>query len=285
MKIVMWFLVLSACALGQARSVVAQTLTPTSRGQVSGKAHKADHSDLSQSDKGVDLLQQADISVDNDTTQLGLQALTLFFTRDWRFYVRSTVPVPKENNADDAAPALPGAALSAPTLDDAAIAALLDPYGGILNLSAGVFPRLWSAADADHGLFVDARVGMKLISLPGQTDSAPTVLNTKVTPFYSGAIMLKVVRQLFDSAAGEHVAGGFEFGVGYVANVVADESASRVFTSGTLQRTTHNARIDAAISLNKVAAIDISWNPWSSNDLGRRFVVGLKLLNQDPAVK
>jgi hypothetical protein len=274
----------------------AQTLTPRLLGQVSGKAEKepndfqkgADNAENKSgvSSSGVALLPQADVSVGNGTTQLGLQAVDLFFNKDWRLYVRSTLPIPKDKSSST-----PAAAASEPAtvaLDDAAIAALLDPYGGVLNLSTGSytqFPFLKPRSDdVDHGLFLDARLGMKLLTLPNQSATAPTVLDTSVTPFYTGAVILKLVRNVYGAADGKDVAGGFEFGLGYVVNVVADRSNSSVFADGLLDRTTHAVRLDLALSLTSIAAINISWNPWSNNDFGKRFVVGIKLLNQKPAV-
>jgi hypothetical protein len=192
--------------------------------------------------------------------------------------------VPKKESGDNAnTPANQTAAASVP--GDAALAALFDPYGGVLNLSTGGYAQLpFLNVDEDHGLFVDARFGMKLLSLPDQAESAPTVLNSKVTPFYAGAVVLKLVRNLYDSGDGNHVAGGFELGLGYVVNVAADTTMSSVFSNGSLERATQAARIDLTVSLNSVAAINISWNPWSNTDFGKRFVVGLKLLNQNPKV-
>jgi hypothetical protein len=262
----------------------AQTFTASSRGQVAGKAN----ADEEPSASGVSLLSQADVAVDKSSTLVGLQAMDLFFNKDWRLYIRSTLPVPSEKSSDTAPGGNPPA--SDGKLADHAIAALLDPYGGVLNLSTGAYTQLPflkpSDTDSDHGLFVDARVGLKLLSLPQQDAAAPTVLNTTVTPFYSGAVVLKLVRSVFPDANGEHVAGGVEFGVGYVINVVVDKTLSPVFANGTLDRVTHAARFDLAISLTSIAAINVSWNPWTSNSgFGKHFIVGLKLLSPSPAVQ
>ena len=291
-------------------SAAAQTLTPRMLGQVSGKreatsgefekvaARDADTeatSDIT-AGAGMGLLSQADVQVDGDTTQLGLQALDLFFDKNWRLYVRSTLPVPEEKKEETA-----GSGVDEPTddtsseLSAAAISALVDPYGGVLNLSTGAFLQIPSfltprngggQADADHGLFVDARFGLKLVNLPDQAEDSPSLLNTTVSPFYSAVVMFKIVRDVFPKADGKETAGGFEFGIGAVVNVAADKSTSTVFADGVLDTTTTAVRCDVALSLTSIAAINVSWTPWSSNDtFGKRFMVGLKLLNQNPAVK
>jgi hypothetical protein len=265
-------------------NVYAQTLTPRRLGHVSGKVHKAAE-DTQES--GVSVLSQADVSLDNDTTQVGLQAMDLFFNKDWRLYIRSTLPLPKAKSESATASTVPAGTSTIASLDDSSISALLDPYGGVLNVSTGAFFQLMPMVtdDKEHGVFVDARLGMKLLSLPDQADAAPTVLNTQVTPFYAGALMFKFVSKLSTDADGEHTAGGFELGLGYLVNVTADKAASGVFTTQTLEPTSHAVRVDLAISLTKVAAIDLSWSPWNSMGFGKRFVVGLKLLSQSPAVE
>lgn len=294
MRVILVFVV---CVLA-ASSVQGQSLTPRMLGQVSGK-REAEPDDFTRavenkenksgvtSGAGVGLLSQADIAVDADTTQVGLQAMDLFFNKDWRLYVRSTLPVPEDKPAGDPAPAA--------TLTSSAISGLTDPYGGVLNLSTGAFLQIPSfltpghatgKPDSDHGLFLDARFGLKLVNLPDQADNAPSLLNTAATPFYSAAVMFKIVRSLFPNVDGKEAAGGFEFGIGAVVNVAADRSTSRVFADSVLDTTTGAIRCDIAVSLTSVAAIDLSWTPWTSNDaFGKRFAVGLKLLNQNPAVK
>jgi len=265
----------------------AQTFTPRSLGQVAGKTN-ADEAPTSNS-PGVGVLSQADVAVEKDTTQVGLQAMDLFFNKDWRLYIRSTVPVPTDKSSNTTAgnASAASAAAAKDQLSNDAISSLLDPYGGVLNLSTGTFIQLPflkpSPTDEDHGLFVDARVGMKLLSLPEQSDAAPTILNTTVSPFYAAAVMVKVVRNVFPHADSADVAGGVEFGVGYVVNVAADKTVSPVFADGTLEKVTHAVRLDLAISLTSIAAINVSWNPWTSNNaFGRHFIVGLKLLNPSP---
>ena len=287
----------------------AQTFTPRMLGQVAGKeeAAKGDFkavavargSDEKKGDvtagAGLALLSQADMLVDDKGAQVGLQALDLFFDKDWRLYVRSTLPIPDAGNAGDesgggtGSPVTPSAAT---TLPASAISALVDPYGGVLNLSTGTFLQIpigkppTEGRDPDHGLFVDARFGLKLLNLPDQSEDSPALLNTSVSPFYSGVLMLKIIKDVFPSAEGKDAAGGFEFGIGGVVNVAADKNASKAFENGLLKETTTALRCDLALSLKSVAAITVSWTPWSSNDaFGKRFVVGLKLLNQNPIVK
>src|SRR5262245_48488886 len=216
-------------------SLEAQSLTPRMLGQVSGKRETnagdfttANASGVNDSGvtsgPGVGLLSQADIEVDDETTQVGLQAMDLFFNKDWRLYVRSTLPIPQEEAADEAVPG----AESTPKLTSSAISSLTDPYGGVLNLSTGTFLQIPSfltpghgtaSPDPDHGLFLDARFGLKLVNLPDQADTAPSLLNTTVSPFYSAVVMFKIIRNVFPNVDDKEAAGGFEFGVGGVLNV------------------------------------------------------------------
>jgi hypothetical protein len=275
-----------------ASDAAAQTLTPRLLGQVSGKREETsgEFRRMAQdpaNDSGLSLLSQADVAVESQTTQVGLQAMDLFFDKDWRLYVRSTLPVPDGN--DETAAAESATALNASTKS-----ALVDPYGGVLNLSVGAFkhipsvltPRDGNGVDPDHGIFLDARFGLKLINLPDQTADSPALLNTTVSPFYSAAVMFKIVRSIFPSEDSREAAGGFEFGIGGIVNIAADKSASKAFSDGRLETTTGAVRCDVALSLTSIAAINVSWTPWSNNDaFGKRFVIGLKLLNQNPAVK
>jgi hypothetical protein len=238
---------------------------------------------------GLTMLSQADVAVENNATQIGLQALDLFFNNDWRLYVRSTLPVSQPDAGSSHNPSsTPSASSQSSQLTDAQISSLLDPYGGTLNLAGGFYNKIPFAMpdDVDHGLFVDVRLGLKLLTLPGQSSSAPTVLTTTVTPFYSGVAILKFLHNVFNDAPGKHIAGGFEFDVGYVVNVTADKAASSVFAMGVLDQTTQAVRFDMALNLTSIAAIGISWNPWSSNStFGQHFVISLKLLNQNPVAK
>src|SRR6188768_2052916 len=152
--------VLGLCLLLPARAF-AQTFTPRALGQVAGKAHKLTD-DTATSTSSVGLLSQADVSFDNKTMQVSLQAMDLFFSKNWRFYVRSTLPVPKETSEDGTS-----TAGQAAVIGDDVYAALFDPYGGVLNLSGGGFLNLKSlrtsgTGDDEHGVFLDARFGMKL---------------------------------------------------------------------------------------------------------------------------
>jgi hypothetical protein len=310
--------VAALAVLFAAGTAQAQSFTPRLLGQVAGKKEtkegdfkkiaqptrgiaeaqetkKAEERTEATAGAGLAILSQADVLVDNKDAQVGLQALDLFFNKDWRLYVRSTLPVPDDDTAgsgdgsndDSNTPA------AVTKLTSSAIAALVDPYGGVLNLSTGSFHQIpigrvpdGEERDPDHGLFVDARFGLKLVNLPDQAEDSPALLNTSVSPFYSGALMVKVVKDVYGSADGKESAGGFEFGIGGVIDIAADKSASKAFENGLLEETTTAIRCDVALSLKSIAAITVSWTPWSSNEtFGKRFVVGLKLLNQSPIVK
>jgi hypothetical protein len=238
-------------------------------------------------DSPMQLVPQVDLRATSESPEVGLQLLNLMFNDLTRLYIRFTLPIdsgdePAETDAGASTPA----ALTA--LPDDAARALLDPYGGALNLSGGLFKRLpWVTPDEDlaHGLFIDARAGLKLIGMPEQTDKAPSLAGAKLTPFYSGVFMLKFIHPLYKENS-DDVAGGFEAGFGYVVNRVVDLSLSSAFEKKWLDATTHALRVDMAIDLPKLAAITISWNPWTkgSDVFGRNFAIGLKLLSPSPEV-
>lgn len=92
-------------------------------------------------DKGAVLLSQASAQTTSDgKTQIALQAVDLWMSRKSRLYARLTLPVKTE----PAAASAPGAAPTEPAVkpSDGVVKQLVDPFGGVFNLSGGIFTRL-----------------------------------------------------------------------------------------------------------------------------------------------
>lgn len=92
-------------------------------------------------DKGAVLLSQASAQTTSDgKTQIALQAVDLWMSRKSRLYARLTLPVKTEPAATPAS----AAAATEPVLkpSDGVVKQLVDPFGGVFNLSGGLFTRL-----------------------------------------------------------------------------------------------------------------------------------------------
>ena len=262
------------------------------------------------SGSGTDILSQVSLedAVSGSTgnsAQAKLDALDLFLSPDVRFYVRSTLPV--STSASTSATDV------ATTLGTAAAVAVQDPSGGVVNLSFGYFRQLvapkWPAVivdpadnrtplldpnsnrplegiDNSHGLFFDARLGLKLINLPGLPTTSSTALGSAVTPFYVGSASLKFIHNLYQAGVvGAPVSGGVEIGAGVVVTGALDTSSSPVFSNGALQRTTKDVFVEFAVNLPGVVAITVTGSPWTSNStLGKNFLVGVTLASPSPSV-
>ncbi len=97
--------------------------------------------------RGVNVLTQASAqAVGSDTTQLGLQAIDLWINRYTRLYGRLTVPLTQKPAVEGATS--PGSTETAAKLSDNVIKQLVDPYGGVFNLSGGYFRRLGKPVEA-----------------------------------------------------------------------------------------------------------------------------------------
>lgn len=134
------------------------------------------------SDKGqgeVGLLTQADVTVENNASQVGLQAVDLFINKAMRLYLRTTLPIAQSAAGSQSAPGQTGGSSQVPKLSDAAVSGLLDPYGGVLNLTGGYWRQIAYGHDSQghrletDGLFLDTRFGLKLINLRIRRQTRP----------------------------------------------------------------------------------------------------------------
>lgn len=243
----------------------------------------------------VGLLTQADVTVENSAAQVGLQAVELFITGNERkgfakVYVRTTLPMAEDKPEAQAAGGADGEVAA---LTPAAVAGLLDPYGGILNLTGGYWRKLATGRDAkgevdEDGLFLDARSGIKLINLPEQAVNSPAFAGTRVTPFYTWSLVGRFSHRLYSDAekpkrTKETAAGRIEAGFGLVGNHASDSTLSAAFSNGLLTNNTLAISGSLTLTVNGALAVTISASPWSHNGaatpFGKHFTVGLKVLN------
>jgi len=197
-----------------------------------------------ESEAGANLLTQASAqAVGSDTTQIGLQAVDLWINKYSRLYARLTLPLnsqnptqPSSQNSQSNTSTASASTTQTLKISDGVIKQLVDPFGGLFNLSGGVFSYLGkagrgvgeqdatkrvvinelksqgkSSADSDvmaavsqihpdHGAFFDARGGFKFIDLPSPSDNALAVGSSKVSVFYTGIAGIKYIANLYDVA-------------------------------------------------------------------------------------
>jgi hypothetical protein len=92
-------------------------------------------------DKGMLLLSQASAQAEGgDNTQIALQAVDLWMSRKTRFYARLTLPVKAQPAEKTEESATPTETEKKPS--DAIVKQLVDPFGGIVNVSGGYFGQL-----------------------------------------------------------------------------------------------------------------------------------------------
>ena len=252
--------------------------------------------------RSADFIPSAGLSAGTIAPEVALQAAEFYFTNRWRLYIRSTIPTtaddeeaPEDDSGDGDDAEGEGEAEPAAVVDEAVKSALLDPAGGLLNLSTGYFRKLPSpflfgeANDAEHGLFLDVRGGLRFIELPEQTLKLKDGTGS-FTPFYSASVGVRLILPVFaDASLSEH-AGGIEGHVGYLVNRVGDASASKLFSGidgadPVLKKTTHSIYASAAMSLTKVANIAVSGTVWANTKFDRRVVVTLNLVKPDDPAK
>jgi hypothetical protein len=101
--------------------------------------------------KSGKLLTQGNVDASPDGTKIGIQAADLWISKFFRFYGRLTVPVTQPAKSE--APKQPASATEpapAPvdvrTLSATAKQQLVDPYGGLFNMSGGAFVRIGPSA-------------------------------------------------------------------------------------------------------------------------------------------
>jgi hypothetical protein len=156
-----------------------------------------------------------------------------------------------------------------------------------VNLTGGYWRRIRPANDRarhdipNEGLFLDARVGFKMLSLPDQVMTSPSFGGTSVTPFTTVSLSGRFAHSVYGSDDTQK--GLFEAAFGVLWNGAADSSLSSAFSSGLLSRNTYALSGSVALQLKGSLAITITASPWSTNGsatpLGRNYQIGIKLLN------
>lgn len=288
--------VLCAVALTLTPQVMAQTLARAAEQPTSGSTTPAGNA------QSNGLLTQADVTGSPSTTQVGLQAADLFITGTQRtgyakVYFRTTVPLTQSDSGttDKTSSSPATASTTKSTLPATAVNALLDPYGGIMNLAVGYWRQMAPGYSRDQngnkdgrldneGLFVDARAAIKMVNLPSQASTSPTLAGTSVTPFVTGSFALRYAHTLYDGKL-DKALGLLEASLAILTNVAADKSVSAAFddTNRLVANRTSALSGSVALQLNGNLAITITASPWSSNgsapDLGKNYQIGIKLLS------
>lgn len=232
--------------------------------------------------KGADFLRQGGFNFGTGASEISIQAADLYFTRSIRFFLRSTLPVKKEEGGEEAAE--PG---TTPTIDENIKAALGNPYGGLVYATIGYVPRLHvkgvslGRTEPDYGVFLDMRAGFKAIEIP--KEKAATDGKFEVTPFYTSSVGLRVQMPLFNNAAVDAKAGDFGFAASWVWNAVSDLSVSDLFKADAtgavaLERHVQALHVAVGIVLSDVAYLSLEGTPKTNSNLGTRWMVGLNLL-------
>lgn len=238
---------------------------------------------------GADFLRQGGFAFGTGASELTLQAADLFFSKHLRFFLRSTVPVTADDDAQQEAGQTP-----ALTVDDNIKGALGSPHAGLVYTSVGFLPRIptqkddkgnWTRrslgrTEAQYGLFADVRFGVKAIELPktGSTGTAPIV--HEVTIFYTGNAGLRLELPLFNDAAATSQAGGFGLAVLGVWNRATDPSVSQLFSGDNpkLRKDTGSLNVSVGVLLSNIAYLSLEGTAWTSSTLGKKWTLGLNLL-------
>lgn len=249
---------------------------------------------FAKSDDAVSLLSAIAVSQTEGTNQVAISPVDYFFSNRWRLYVRSTLVVDEEE-ADEAGGDTASEEPTPEDLADSVKLALLDPFGGPLNVSGGYFakiptPFLTGAANGlHHGLFADLRAGLKFVDLP---EEKVKLVNGKTsnTPFYQAAAAIRLILPVFKGAPGAENPGGVEVALTGSWNRVADIDASDLFASkdgspALLERDTRNLHLAIKIDLPDVASLQISGTLWSNSKFDRRFLIGFGLNRKPEAAK
>lgn len=213
--------------------------------------------------------------------QVSVQAAELFLSNRWRVYLRSTLQATTQPAADSTK-------AGADAVDDKVRSAMLDPFGGTLNLTGGYYRKLPTpfldghANDAEHGVFADVRGGFKLIELPEQTLTL-TKGPTAVTPFTTASAGVRMRLPVYADRERRTAAGSVELGAAVSMSRISDTGASALFTGvagapAVLPQNVRAAHLSVALQLSKVANIALSATTWSNTDLKRRVIVEMNLV-------
>lgn len=233
-------------------------------------------------------LTEAGLAVGSSGPQLSLQAVNLFLAPTVHFYLRSTLPVTTGAASD---PTKNAATAKTP---DAIAAALLDPSGGVLNAQFGYYGKLRRSRTAgnddqtleaaNHGVFLDARLGGKILEVVDKTASAE--VNGKAFPMTalaSGMLSLKGVFRLWQ---GSDVSTPSVGGVLVALNLNGNYAADRTYNSllGTnLRRATAAVSVTFAFTLNDIGYIVVDGTLKTNQaQLGRRLIVSFNVAKLSP---
>ncbi len=165
----------------------AQIIQSVNRFSTAGDSEKVTATAAENGEKaqGAQIISQANVDVSADSTKIGIQAVDLWITRYVRMYGRLTLPV----KSADTSSATSSTGASGPTASGGSTAAaqvsatpkqqLVDPYGGLFNLSGGVFYSLanpFASADVKkHSTKVKAREIRSLMTrVPKSAGKQPT---------------------------------------------------------------------------------------------------------------
>ncbi len=278
-------------SLATAVSLGAQTLGTPEKPATPGTARDA--AEQATTTSGTNWLPQADISFagtsqgfGDGSSQVNLEALDLFFSPNFRMYFSTALKFRGRTSGEvlesPETPPTPGSELK---LTEPVISSLIDPFGGLMNVTAGYYhgfwhPRVGGAVDSLHGLFADVRAGFRFIDLPDQSVTATRFQGAAMTPFYSGLVGMRFSHDLFLDGKQTQRAGGFEAGGGLVLNRAFDDTNSGLFAAGLLETTTTNLAGWVVISVTDDLALQLTFEPWSSNErIPKRFTIGTKLMN------
>ena len=238
----------------------------------------------------------ADVSTGTNVPEVTLRAADVYLTDRWRLYVRTTVAIGSDDDAtesateggDDAGEA--DSEPSAADVEDSIKSALLNPTGGLLSVSAGYYQKLTGfgltgkADDASHGLFFDARAGVRFLEMPDETlrnADGPSSL----TPLLSASLGGRLVLPVFKEANLVEPAGGVELHAAYLVNHFTTRSSALLRSVDgkppVLGRTTQSLYVSAAVALSTFADLSIAGTLWSNTDFDRRLMVSIGLVKND----
>lgn len=298
----------------------AQIIQSVSKGAVPGvKQTDAAAAAVSSGATGTDLFPQGNLDAATDGgLKVGIEAADLYFNRNWRLYMRLTLPVSDKSGSTSAAATGP----SALALTNTMIQQFTDPYGGVLNLSGGFFYRFGGAATESssefgqrlnralkgagaaalavsavtgqltnpHGLFLDVRGGLKAATLPNLVANAPTISGTPLAVYGTAIAGLKAILPAYDAdpttgSDQDHYVGGVTLGIYGVANFALDPSQSSAIG------TTVTRNVYAVTGMfgwnpkdSSKVALTFAFTPWiSDRGLAKQWVFGVTV--QQPPSK
>lgn len=233
------------------------------------------------------------VAAGSGAKQVATDPINYYFTNKWRLYVRSTLAFDEPDDDEKAeAEATAGAEPSIEDLAESVKLALQDPYAGGLNISAGFLTKVpfkflvGAANDAQHGLFVDSRVGLRFVGLPEDKMSLTTANGkdgeTKATPFYQASTALRLILPIFREDKGHDNPGGVEIALTGALSRVAYQSASSLFASANgsdplLETKMATLHLAMAFKLPGWASLNLSTTLWNSNKFEKRYLVGVTI--------